>query len=72
MQRGYRTVARCALPADMTHADPSLWSVPSGARLIRLVSGPPAFDNAVISIMQHHPHGSRARAEFAAASPDTC
>ena len=42
--------SRQAQPLAMTQADPSLCSEPSGARVMRLVSGPPDFAKPVISI----------------------
>ena len=54
---------RQAQPLDMTQAEPSLCSEPSGARVMRLVSGPPDFAKPVISIwLRFMPVARRARA----------
>ena len=42
--------ARSPVPLDMTQAEPSLSSVPSSVRLMRLVSGPPIFVMIVMLI----------------------
>ena len=56
------TLTRSAVPCDITQAEPSFTSVPSGAREIRLVSGPPSLVSLVSSISS----GGGGRALFSA------